>query len=55
MKIDELIALAAARLARLNVQRGDAERAGDVAVMTALEPQIAETEATLRRLRSLTE
>jgi hypothetical protein len=55
MKIAELIALATSRLARLNMQRGEAASVGDVALLLVLDPQIAETEATLARLRSLTE
>jgi len=55
MKIAELIALATSRLARLNTQRSEAESAGDVALLLVLDQQIADTEATLTALRSLTD
>lgn len=55
MKVQDLITLAAARLNRLNAQRADAERDGDVARITVLDAQIAETEGTLAKLRTLTD
>jgi hypothetical protein len=55
MKIIELIALANARLDRLSMKRREAESTGDIALLLILDPQIADTEATLARLRSLPE
>jgi hypothetical protein len=55
MKIAELVALARSRLARLNAQRIEAEGAGDVALLLAIDAQIADTEITLVKLRSLME
>jgi N-acetylglucosamine kinase-like BadF-type ATPase len=50
MTIDELIALARARLAHLNNQMASATAAGDASAMAVLERSIAETEDTIARL-----
>ena len=55
MKIDELVALVASRLTWLNAQRSDAERVGDLVYLAQLDAKIADTAATLTRLRGLTE
>jgi len=50
MTIDELIALARARLAHLNNRMATATSIGDASAMAALESAIAETEDTIARL-----
>lgn len=55
MTIKELIGLASARLNRLSSLRADAERDGDVTRLAKLDAEIADTEDTLAKLRTLTE
>ncbi|MCA2653770.1 hypothetical protein [Microcystis sp. M061S2] len=53
MKIADLIKLTENRLALLNTARADADRAGDVIRIAALDVEIADTTATLSALRAL--
>jgi hypothetical protein len=53
MTIQELVTLAENRLAYYRQGLANAWQAGDVAVVTEMERKIAETEATLEKLRSL--
>lgn len=53
MTVNELIALAENRLATLARQRDAAWQSGDTAALAACDAQIAETEQTLAKLRSL--
>jgi hypothetical protein len=51
--IEELITLVERRRAHLTQLKASAEMLGDLNSLTHLEEQIAETEATLAKLRSL--
>lgn len=53
MKIEDLIALLVNRLATLNQMKATFERTGDIPALAKAEGDIAETEATLARLREL--
>ena len=53
MTIADIIKLAESRLAVTNTARADAERAGDIARIAALDAEIADTTATLATLRAL--
>ena len=53
MTIEELIALARARLAYLNGKRGTAVALGDTAAISVLDGEIATTEATIAALEGL--
>jgi hypothetical protein len=53
MTINELIALIENKLATLALQRGVAWQTGDATALAACDSQIAETEHTLAKLRSL--
>jgi len=53
MTISELVALAENKLATLTRQRDAAWQMGDASALAACESQIAETEQTLAKLRSL--
>ena len=53
MTVAQLITLAANRLAALNTARATAVGLGTIAVLDALDADIAETQATLNQLRSL--
>jgi hypothetical protein len=53
MTISELVALTENKLATLARQRDAAWQAGDTAALAACDAQIAETEHTLAKLRSL--
>jgi len=54
MTVTDLIRLMTNKLATLNGQRTTAVVHGDVELLVALDAQIAETQATLDQLRSLT-
>lgn len=53
MTISELVALTENRLATLALQRNAAWQTGDASALASCESQIAETEQTLAKLRSL--
>ena len=53
MTLDELRALARARIGYLTVLRNDAVSHGDASYVSKLEEELAETEATLLALESL--
>ena len=53
MSIEDLIRLMEARLAELNSARGSAAAVGDLAQVTRLDIDIAQTQTTLDQLRTL--
>jgi hypothetical protein len=53
MSVEDLIRLMEARLAALNSARGSAAAVGDVAQVTRLDADIAQTQTTLDQLRTL--
>lgn len=53
MTVADLIILAQSRLSALNSARATAVSLGDIDRITALDSEIAQTEATLTQLRSL--
>jgi hypothetical protein len=53
MSLDDLIRLMEARLAALNSARGTAAAVGDLAQVTRLDIDIAQTQTTLDQLRTL--
>ena len=53
MSLDNLIRLMEARLAALNSARGTAAAVGDLAQVTRLDIDIAQTQTTLDQLRTL--
>ena len=53
MTIDQLITLAANRLAALNTARATAVGLGNIALLDGLDADITETQATLNQLRTL--
>jgi hypothetical protein len=53
MSIEDLIRLMEARLAALNSARGSAAAVGDLAQVTRLDIDIAQTQTTLDQLRTL--
>lgn len=53
MYITDLIALAEARLARLDQIRSSAAQAGDAAQLAEIDRQVVETQATIDALRTL--
>jgi hypothetical protein len=55
MTISELIKTAEFRLSHLNDRRTTAERLGHAAEVASIDVDVAETQATLDKLRTLTE
>lgn len=53
MSLEDLIRLMEARLAALNSARGSAAAVGDLAQVTRLDIDIAQTQTTLDQLRTL--
>jgi hypothetical protein len=53
MSVEDLIRLMEARLAALNSARGSAAAVGDLAQVTRLDIDIAQTQTTLDQLRTL--
>lgn len=53
MNLDDLVKLMQARLAALNNARASALALGDLAALSRLDAEIAETEITLSRLNTL--
>jgi hypothetical protein len=53
MTIDQLITLAANRLAALNTARATAMALGNIAVLDGLDTEIAETQVTLNALQGV--
>lgn len=53
MTIDQLIQMAERRIAHLSESRIAAERIGDVDAVSRIDTDIAETQATLSKLRTL--
>jgi hypothetical protein len=53
MSVEDLIRLMEARLAALNSARGTAAAVGDLAQVTRLDIDIAQTQTTLDQLRTL--
>jgi hypothetical protein len=53
MTLDELIRLVEARLSAMNVARATAAAVGDVAQVMRIDAEVAETQATLDRLKTL--
>jgi hypothetical protein len=53
MSVEDLIRLMEARLAAMNSARGTAAAVGDLAQVTRLDIDIAQTQATLDQLRTL--
>lgn len=54
MTLDELIRLMEARLSALNGARASAAAVGDLAQITRLDADVAQTQQTLDQLRTLT-
>ena len=54
MSIDDLIRLMEARLAALNSARASAAAVGDLAQVTKIDVDVAQTQTTLDQLRTLT-
>lgn len=52
MTIEELIAMATARVTYLSQLRADATRTGDVQAVARADAEIAETQSTLSRLKA---
>jgi hypothetical protein len=53
MQIDDLIKMAATRLAYLGTIRYDAERLGDAARVADVDKELADTQATLTTLQAI--
>jgi len=54
MSIEDLIRLMEARLAALNAARASAAAVGDLAQVTRIDADVAQTQTTLDQLRTLT-
>lgn len=53
MTLDDLIRLMQARLSAMNVARASAAAVGDLEQITRIDAEVAETQATLDRLKTL--